>query len=91
MAKAQNTVLVGENVHISARRCATKGHRDWIVWRGKDGLKYAAPCSADALKAAMLATGTQGRFIRYFGSGGFPMSGSWSVAAIWWKNAKAGY
>ncbi|MGX7709273.1 hypothetical protein [Methylobacterium sp. Gmos1] len=48
--------------HATLTRKARNGRRDWISWRDKTGAVAAMPYSPTALKAALLAVGTQGRF-----------------------------
>lgn len=45
----------------AAKRRARYAHRQSVVWQAADGW-HAEDYSRDALKAAMLAAGTQGRF-----------------------------
>ncbi len=41
------------------QRRARCGRRNWITWKDRDGVRWAAPWSCAAIKAAMLAAGTQ--------------------------------
>ncbi len=63
-----------------ARRKARYGHRDWIAYTDKDGESIYTPASADTLKAAMLATGTQRSFTMICASDGILMKMSWWIA-----------
>lgn len=51
---------VGDDARTYAIRNARYGHRNWIVWVGKDQERHCAPVTRESVKAAMLATGTQG-------------------------------
>lgn len=53
-----------------ARRKARYGHKTWLVYRRRDGSHVTRLYTADAIKAAMLATGTRGRFWWISGSSG---------------------
>lgn len=89
MPKKPIELYAGADTHMIARRMARQGHRDWLCWMDRNGNRFAARCTAANLKAAMLATGTQGRFTRYEASTGTALSSSsWSVATIWLKNQK---
>lgn len=62
-------------------RCMTRqAHTAWMVWQGRGG-SYSLRVSADAIKAALLATGTQGHF--YVFTPGprqhYPMQTGWRV------------
>jgi hypothetical protein len=65
--KPKDDFLKGDNVHEIAAKKARYGHKDWIVWRGRDGEKYAARATEISVKAALLAIGTQGKFLLYPG------------------------
>lgn len=80
----------GDDATIVARRKARYGHRSWIVWKDKKGQKFAARCTPEAVKAAMLACGTQGKFVREYADG-TGMVVSWSLGAMWLKSAKSGW
>lgn len=45
-----------------AKLKATKGHRDWLVWSDRAGVFFAEVRTQDAVKRALLAVGTQGRY-----------------------------
>lgn len=89
---ARADVLTGADAGLIARRKAKYSNYDWVVWRDPDGVLCAGRCSAEVIKRAMLATGTQGRFTRYEARTGCAMSSSsWGVAVAWFKNARAGW
>jgi hypothetical protein len=46
----------------TAVRKARHGHRDWLYWRDRAGQAQIGPATAENLKAAMLACGTQKSF-----------------------------
>lgn len=43
-------------------RKAKYGHRDYVCWSDQDGRLQARQASRDAVKAALLSIGTQGRW-----------------------------
>lgn len=46
-----------------AQRKAKYGHKDWISWVDRNSLTHVEPQSQKAIKQALLAVGTQGRFV----------------------------
>lgn len=80
-------VYTGKDVGQLVRRKAKYGHRDWLFWKDRNGEPCAALCTKDSIKAAMLASGTQGVFLLYSRYGG-SMLGSWSLGALWLRNAR---
>ncbi len=46
-----------------AQHKARYGHRDWLVWKNKEGENFAEPLNADSMKRCLLAEGTQGRWL----------------------------
>lgn len=75
----------------TAIRKARYGHRDWIVWTDRQGTHHAERVTAEAVKAAMLAIGTQGHFRLYSGGSPHPMMVDWRIANIMRRNYLAGY
>jgi hypothetical protein len=73
-----------------ARRKAVKGHNDWIVWPGKDGSWHAERRSPKAIKAAMLAAGTQGKWHLIAANSGHGHLYNWPIGLIMMRNAKYG-
>lgn len=82
------TVLIGQNAWHDAQRKARYGRKDWIGWIGKDGQRYAALESAQVIKTAMLATGTQNQFRAYTGGDSHGMIVTWGIASMMLRNAK---
>lgn len=82
------TLYCGEGAGETARRKARYGHRDWLLWRDRDGMLYAAPATPYTCKLAMLATGTQKTFTRIEPDGTRLSSSCWSIATAWWANLK---
>ena len=80
------TIYDGDNPAVFARRKARYGHRDWLVWTGRDGKRYAALRTVEGIKQAMLATGTQGYFTCYVANTGTGMVVTWQIAAMWLRN-----
>lgn len=83
-------MIEGDTAYTDARRNARYGRRDWVAWVGRDGVKRSAPVSAAAVRAAMLATGTQGMFMRYSAGDGQGVLAFWSDGARWLRHAKVG-
>lgn len=54
--------------YVEAKRKARYSRQSWLCWQDRSGTEHAAPESATSLKAALLAVGTKGRFIRFSGS-----------------------
>ena len=73
----------------TATRKATKGHRDWLVWSDRGGWKVA-PYSAEAIKRALLAVGTAGRFFG-ISARGEKLRYGWKVGLIMFRNARMGF
>ena len=61
------------------QRKARFGHRDWVVWRARDGQDYYGRKSPATVKAAMLASGTQGRFTLVTANDGWPIWATWRI------------
>lgn len=74
----QPEIIVGDGAAEHARRYARFGKTDWIFWVGKDEVPCAAKLTSNTIKQAMLATGTQKRFMLYEGK----MNGN--ALIIWW-------
>ena len=75
-----------QEAHATGKRKARYGHRPWIVWQ-ENGAGHAEPATAETIKAAMLATGTQEHFT------GFDPSGTghvlrWRMALTWLRNSR---
>ena len=84
-------VHLPEGVFEVAARKARYGHKDWIVWRGRDGREQAALCTADAIKSALMAVGTQGRFVRLAASTATGTSTCWRLGLIMLRNCRRGH
>ena len=72
------------------KKKARYGHRDWLFWQDK-GEQRAEVKSRDAIKRAMLATGTQGKFFLVSANSAILMSVNWRIGVIMLNNAKCGY
>lgn len=83
-------ILTGNDAPAAAKRKARYGHHAWITWKSRDGQKYAARCTPETVKMAMLASGTQGKFVKYQASDSTGMIVDWSLDAMWLRHAKAG-
>lgn len=87
-------LFTSDNIHEvyeTAKRKARYGHRDWLVWIGRDGKRYAAPRTAESLKAALLASGTQGKFSMYCANDAQGWNIGWWHGVIMFKNARGGW
>ena len=73
-----------------ARRKAVKGHNDWIVWRNRDGSFSTKRRSPKAIKAAMIASGTQGKWYLIAANNGIGHIYNWRIGLIMMRNAKYG-
>jgi len=76
--------------HSLAERKARYGHRYWIVYRLNGELR-AECASAESLKAALLASGTQGKFTAYTPSTATPLRVGWRIGINMMHNARRGY
>lgn len=77
--------------NATLHRKVLNGRRDWIRWRGRDGVNRAAARSAPVIKEAMLAMGTEGRFTLYSGRSVISHAIGWRQALILLKNTRRGY
>ncbi len=74
----------------AAKLKARKGHQDWLVWRTHQGHWAYARATAEAIKAAMLATGTARRFWLYAANSGVGHTLSWRLALTVRRNMIGG-
>jgi hypothetical protein len=74
----------------TARRKAVKGHNDWLVWRNRDGSWSAERSGPGAVRSAMLATGTQGRWHLVAANNGVSHVCGWRLGITLIRNAKHG-
>jgi len=74
-----------------AKRKARYGRRDWLVWQGRQGEQQVSPCTAEAVKAAMLSVGTHGRFIRLAAGSGIPQRIGWRLGVVMLRNCRRGF
>lgn len=63
-----------------AKRKAKFGHSDWITYVDRSGERVFTKASAETMKTAMLATGTQKGFTMICASDGVLMKMSWWIA-----------
>jgi hypothetical protein len=71
-----------------ATRKAIKGHRDWLVWKDRQGETHTNLATADAYKAAMLDTGTKRNFTLIAANSGHFYRMTWPLAVRHWRNAR---
>lgn len=74
-----------------ACRKARYGHKDWIVWDDRDGSQRAALCTADAIKSALMAMGTQGRFFRISANDAVGTIVRWRLGLRMLRNCRRGF
>jgi hypothetical protein len=72
-------------------RKARHGHRDWLVWHGRDGSLRAAVKTAATIKAMLLEVGTRGKWYLVGANDGVSMIGSFRMGQIMLNNCKYGY
>lgn len=70
-----------------AKRKARYGHRDYIAVPNGNGVAFE-PLTVSSLKRALLAAGTQGRFLVIAANNAVPYRHSWSVGINMIRNAK---
>lgn len=73
-------ILEGSEAPAIAKRRARYSDFDWIAWVDRDGIWRAARASAEVVKMAMLATGTQGKIYQYQSRTGWSHMMSWGRA-----------
>lgn len=73
--------------HDEAMRKAKFGHRDWIAIPTEDGEVYE-PISVRAIKRAMLAAGTRGKFTVLGASTAVHYAHSWRIGVNLIRNAR---
>lgn len=73
-----------------ARRKAIKGHNDWIVWQERNGAWNTARRSPKAIKSAMLASGTKGKWRLIAANNGVGHIMNWRMGVTMINNAKYG-
>lgn len=96
MAKRQAPITVETEVITAdssafdiARKKAVHGHKTWLVYRRKDGSHVARIYTAAAIKAALLASGTRGKFWWMAANSGHSnMCRSWSYGIHLWRCAR---
>jgi hypothetical protein len=71
-----------------AKRKARYGHRDWVVYKDRDGEFHAAQMSSESVKAAMLATGTKSRWHVIAGSTAVGHIQNWALGVLLLRNMK---
>jgi hypothetical protein len=74
-----------------AKRKARYGHKDWLIWRDRQGVLHTAVSNYDNFKSAMLATGTQGRFTVLEANTAVGFTINWRVGVAWIANIRHGF
>jgi hypothetical protein len=82
--------MTGSDAYALAHRKARYAHRDWIVWKDRDGDYHAEEATASSVKSALLAIGTKGYFTCVDGKG-ISYHQTWATSILWHKNLKKGY
>lgn len=72
-----------------AKRKATYGPHDHLVWKDRSGEFHTARRSPETLKTALLSVGTQGRFT-VVGGKGVPFTYRWRDGVRMIRNARYG-
>ena len=78
--------MTREEAHKLAAHKARYTHKPWIAYVGRDGCAYAELETADAVKRAMLASGTGGRWTAYSGTRGHVQR--WPLGVLRLRNLK---
>lgn len=71
-----------------AVRKAKFGHRDWIAYGPKGDERIYEPLTGAALKRALLASGTKGRFTVIAANTGIHFSHGWRMGTGMLRNAR---
>lgn len=74
--------------YATAERKARYGHKAQLVWKGRDGEFHTAERSTAAIKQALLAVGTKGRFTEIVGRSKYAYG--WFLGLRMIRNAKYG-
>lgn len=79
-------------LHIQAiQRKARYGHKDWVIWKDRDGSYRAAPKSIESVKSALLATGTNGDWDLIGANDAWTMNCSWKMGLNMLKQMRYGF
>lgn len=78
-----------EDVFQVAKRKARYGHRDWLVWTNRHGIRTSAVKSPESVKRCLLESGTKGRW-SLICSDGAPMVGYWWIGLNLLRQMKVG-
>lgn len=76
------------DLYNTTERKSRYGRREWLYWRDREGREHAAIKGRDSIKAALLATGTKGRFTLL--SGGIGHRVGWRMGLIMFRNTRYG-
>jgi hypothetical protein len=74
-----------------AKRKAKRGHQDWLVWPTSHGTWACDAMTAESIRAALLAVGTQGKFFLVSAGSGHCHVIRWRQGVVLLRNAKNGY
>lgn len=74
------TIVRGPDAFAEAEHRSRFGHRKWVAYRDRTGEWVAERASAESLKRAMLATGTQ----MYRDGTCFLIDGGAATIGFWW-------
>jgi hypothetical protein len=72
----------------TARRNARYGHRDWLVWKSKDGDQQAGILNRDNLKSALMACGTRSTFALIHANCATGQVVGWAMGTLMLRNLK---
>lgn len=87
---ATQIIAPDSSIFEIARTKATRGHKTWLIWLRRDGTYEGRPYAAEAIRLALLASGTQGRFWWYDEHGTGHMCRSWRYGVQLWRVARRG-
>lgn len=79
--------FTGPGAYETAERYAKRGHRDFVCYRARAGLLHAEPATPEAIKRALLAVGTKGKFSKAIASTGHRMRETWRTGLNWMYHA----
>ena len=83
------TIRIEATTLQAVKTRAAHGRREWVFWNDRDGRGFATRFSDEAVKAAMLATGTRRKFFTV-GADGNVAGWRWSAGIRMLRNAAIG-
>mgnify|MGYP000031049326 FL=1 len=77
--------MTGTEAFALAKNKAGYSDYSWVVWENKDGSFGAERASADTIKRALLAIGTQGKFYLFQARDRYSQIMTWSMGVNVWR------